>query len=286
MPAIMNHNSDDDEMRPHRSLALLSILLGLMLAVPSARAEIYKLDMGSDRTGDFRLAQIGDVFGMQGETDHQQFYFEGDRYILSGHYGQSRSVVLTLDTLEAPLEGPGGYIHGDVHAVLNFRYLESATNSDVALSLRQQMGNIKDGPGYNTYPVYYVRLLDNSQFQLVKQFSNADAGKVMLESTTIENLDGQSEYTLLFSAVNDGANGLGDIVRLQASLLENGVEKATLSYTDTPESQKPYDAKTTFPGGYAAIAAGQGSQNDGTFQGIEITGFRLSAEPIPGDGGR
>jgi hypothetical protein len=259
-------------------LRLLTCLALAATCASTARAADYKLDTSSDRTADFRLAQIGDTFGVQGESPHQEFVFEGDRYLLRGRYGQDRSVVLTVEAGVPPPEAPDGFIEGDVYAELDFRYAGSAANSDVALSLRQHPGNIGEGPGYNTYPAYFVRLLDNSKFELVKQFSHGEAGRTVLDSKTLEGLDGSAEFSLRFSAVNEGANGLGDIVRLTATLLENGDEKAALSHVDEPESDKLYDAKTSIPGGYAGIAAGQGTTNDSAFEGIEITGFQVFTE--------
>jgi hypothetical protein len=84
----------------------------------------------------------------------------------------------------------------------------------------------------------------------------------LLDSGTLSGLVGTSNYRLEFSSINDGAN-----VDLSASLYENNILRDTLTYSDT---------SAVLTAGYVGVGGGQGSTNDDTYEGINITGYTVA----------
>ncbi len=240
-----------------KKTALLLFSIGV-LPMAALAAPLYSLDMTQDDTGDFRLAQIGNTFGGEGSQANQNVIYNAtdDVYQLTGRYNQDRTLVLTVPLDTPPTPGdPDGYISGDVALSMTFEYVNDAGNSDVVVSLRQNVGNTDKGAGSNTYPNYYVRILDNSTFELRKFTAFNDT--TLLDSLSITPASGSSVYSLNFSALDNGAN-----VDLSAELFEGSTSRGSLSFTDT---------SGVLAGGYVGIGAGQGSVNNGTFEGIEIS---------------
>jgi hypothetical protein len=248
-------------MKTRNSLFTACFLTALAGGMLHAQT-LYTLDMTQDDTGDFRLAQIGNTFGGQGVQAAQNFAYNAvdDTYTVEARYNQDRTIVLTVPLDTPPGTDPQGFINGNVAVTLNYTYINDATNSDVVLSLRQNVGNINTGAGVNTYPNYFVRLLDNTTFEL-RKFTGFDA-TTLLDSGTLSGLVGTSNYRLEFSSINDGAN-----VDLTASLYENNILRDTLTYSDT---------SAVLTAGYVGVGGGQGSTNDDTYEGINITGYTVA----------
>jgi hypothetical protein len=227
---------------------------------------LYTLDMTQDDTGDFNLYQIGGTFGQAGVQTNQRFTYNSgnDTYTLDGRYNQDRTAILavTLDTPPTPPAGfsvppPAGWIDGDVAITLNFNYINNAGNSDVIVAVRQGYG--QTNYTVNNYPNYYIRVLDNSAFSLVEL--DGTGGITTHGSTNLTGLTGSENYRIEFSALNSGTD-----VILNAAVFADNVQKGTLSYTDA----------NGLTGGYTGLAAGQGSTNDDTYEGINITGYTVA----------
>jgi hypothetical protein len=240
-----------------------AVALTAALSATGRGATLYSLDASQDATGDFRLAQIGNNIGGEGEQAHQNFSHNASDSALelTGRYNQDRTVVLDVPLDTPPSGWLPGYIAGDVAVAMTFGYANSssASNSDVILSLRQAVGNTSSGAGFNTYPNYFVRLLDNETFTLNRYSGYSTI--VELASQSISGLSGSSSYDLTFSAIDDG----GSVV-LTAELFEDGSSRRKLSFTDS----------SPIAGGYVGIGGGQGSVNNGTFEGILVSGFDVS----------